>query len=611
MAWRESRWIDLRAESNRASKAGLISGDWAKSASGETIMGLFRRWSLATRSRQNNRRLCLEMLESRLAPYATTGNAWPHPALITISFEPDGTALGGVPSNLFATFNAQFGSPSVWQKEILKAAQLWAQQTNINFSVISDNGSPMGSGLNQQGSPIKGDIRIGGYNFGTGDLAFAEYPPPANNFSIAGDIQFNTGQPFNIGTTYDLMTVAAHEIGHALGLAHSMVNSAVMYPGYVGIKHTLDPDDVGGIQSIYSGPRKPDSYEGPLGNNTFLTASSVAIDPNSLTGLVASADITTTADVDYYSVVAPQGTTGTVTVTMQSSGLSLLRPTLTIYNALQIQLAKQVNGGATGSTVTLTVAGVSPGQIFYVAASGSDQSQFGTGAYGLSFNFGSGPAPSLLIPNTMTPNGYPLSSGGGSPQSAASDNFDPHEVPHQDASRTPTGSQTSVSVVLAKAAPIVIGTGYAAGSTQSVAAFGQAALPLALQYSLPQARMESGGGDNASLTGHELDEQVPDAAIPLVVRANATLERAFQINNASDAAAQSVPWKDACTVCFEELASDQRHDISQSGDRESGIEFGAVLDHSAALLGTMIVLGGYWSKQSEDSKQPRTLLPRG
>ena len=57
-----------------------------------------------------------------MVPYATSGNAWPSPQLITLSFEPDGTNLGGRTSNLFATFNAALGSASAWQGAILKAA---------------------------------------------------------------------------------------------------------------------------------------------------------------------------------------------------------------------------------------------------------------------------------------------------------------------------------------------------------------------------------------------------------------------------------------------------------------------------------------------------------
>src|SRR5262245_22481998 len=107
-------------------------------------------------------RLSVEGLESRVMPYALSGNAWPNPELVTISFVPDGTVLGSnangfITSNLFSTFTSRFGSTAAWQNQILKAAQAWAQQTNLNFAVVPDDGADIGAGDSQQGDPHRGD----------------------------------------------------------------------------------------------------------------------------------------------------------------------------------------------------------------------------------------------------------------------------------------------------------------------------------------------------------------------------------------------------------------------------------------------------------------------
>src|SRR5439155_5038840 len=100
-------------------------------------------------------------------------------------------------------------------------------------------------------------------DFGNTSLARDMMPPPANNYSVAGDMAFNTSQTFNVGTTYDLFTVAMHEFGHALGLDHSSTASAIMYPSYNGVKPGASADDQAGVRNIYSGnsARPADGYD--------------------------------------------------------------------------------------------------------------------------------------------------------------------------------------------------------------------------------------------------------------------------------------------------------------------------------------------------------------
>lgn len=69
---------------------------------------------------------------------------------------------------------------------------------------------------------------------------------------IKSDIIFNPNVTYTTGGTdgTDLQVVATHEIGHFLGLDHSAVVRAVMFP-FAGELTTLGYDDVAAISSVY------------------------------------------------------------------------------------------------------------------------------------------------------------------------------------------------------------------------------------------------------------------------------------------------------------------------------------------------------------------------
>jgi hypothetical protein len=331
--------------------------------------------------------------------------------VITYSIIPDGTSIGGIPSDLQQVLSTKSG----WRQQIEEAAAVWEAAAGIDLVQVADDGAPIGTAGDQQGDPRFGDIRIGGMPQSGGQLAFAFVPPPSNGGTGAGDLFFNTSQSWQTdGTTYDLETVAIHELGHALGMAHSGIATADMYANYVGAKQMLTPDDAAGIQSIY-GARPPDT----AGNNSYTRAIDITPDINGA-GQVAlpNLGINTSNDVDWYKVTAPTQAVGTMTVAMQSSGLSSLIPSVTVYNA-----GLQVAGGSTGTnygdTARVTAWGVQPGQVWYIKASAGTTGPGGVGAYGLLVNFGTSPQSAIARPNTavaaqpdQAPTTTPMGTGG-------------------------------------------------------------------------------------------------------------------------------------------------------------------------------------------------------
>ena len=72
-----------------------------------------------------------------------------------------------------------------------------------------------------------------------------------------GDLHFDDEELFTVQRSQpggvDLKWLALHELGHSLGLEHSSIKGAMMYPIYTGYHPGLQlhRDDILGIQQIY------------------------------------------------------------------------------------------------------------------------------------------------------------------------------------------------------------------------------------------------------------------------------------------------------------------------------------------------------------------------
>lgn len=127
-------------------------------------------------------------------------------------------------------------------QQIDKAFSLWSQRTNLKFSETDSDTADFKiqflEGDHHDKYPFDGPNNV---------LAHAFYPK-------SGVIHFDDSEQWVIGNkenSYDILQTAAHEIGHALGLAHSRNRSALMKPYYEHIDIVkLSSDDIN-VNSCY------------------------------------------------------------------------------------------------------------------------------------------------------------------------------------------------------------------------------------------------------------------------------------------------------------------------------------------------------------------------
>jgi hypothetical protein len=182
-----------------------------------------------------------EDIAARVHDYKLSGGKWDHTDL----------------TYFFQNGTGDIGGTTEWDL-CREAMDKWAAITSLTFDPASSEAAAeirflWASGDHGDGSPFDGSGNTYAHGF---------YPPPVNPGALAGDVHFDESEDWNTHDEHflwwqdeiDQLTVAIHEVGHALGLEHSSTESAVMWPHYEGERRNLTPDDIAGIQALYGPP---------------------------------------------------------------------------------------------------------------------------------------------------------------------------------------------------------------------------------------------------------------------------------------------------------------------------------------------------------------------